>query len=142
MTGTLIVIAPLLSQSSSAIVAAYIYIYILGGEVLEHWDRQPQKGVGREGIILYMADVLKQLRLSNLTDLVKMFLFHGFEPPGCRKSNSLMKNDSFWWGERLRTFKIRLFYIFVIFVHMLLLSPYIYSYAVTIGVYLYICCDY
>ena len=50
------------------------------------------------------------LCLSNLTDLMKMFIFHGFEAPGCRKSNSLMKNDSFWWGERLRTSKMRLFH--------------------------------
>ena len=35
------------------------------------------------------------------------------------------------------------FLIFLrIFVHMLSLSPYICSYAVTIGVYLYICCQY
>ena len=37
----------------------YIYIYILGGEVLGHSDSQPQKGPGREGIILNMAGVLK-----------------------------------------------------------------------------------
>ena len=83
----------------------------MGGEVLGHSHRQPPKGRCREGIILNMEGVLRQLRLSNLTDLVKMFIFHGFEPPGCRKSDFWSKNDSFWWGERLRTSKIRLFHI-------------------------------
>ena len=41
----------------------YLYIYILGRQVLGHWDRQPQKGRGREGIILNMAGVLKTTSL-------------------------------------------------------------------------------
>ena len=80
------------------------------------------------------------LCLSNLTDLMKIVIFHGFERPGCRKSNSWSKNDSFWWGARLRTLKIRLFHISSSF--WLSLSTYICPYTVTIGVYLSICCHY
>ena len=40
----------------------------------------------------------------------KCVLFKGFEPPGHRKSDSLMKHESFWWGERLWTSKMRLFH--------------------------------
>ena len=36
--------------------------------------------------------------------------FHGFEPPGRRKSDFWSKNDSFWWGARLRTSKMQLFH--------------------------------
>ena len=92
-----------------------------------------------------------------------MAIFHRFEPPGYRKSDSLTKNDSFWWGERLRTSKIRLFHILVyicllpvtisvylsiachyrrIFVHCLSLSASICPLPVTIGVYLSIACHY
>ena len=39
------------------------YVYILEGEVLEHWDRQPQKGGGQEGIILDIAGVVKTTSL-------------------------------------------------------------------------------
>ena len=72
------------------------------------------------------------LCLSNLTDLMKMVIFHGFERPGCRKSDSGSKNDSFWRGARLRTCKIGLFHILV---HICPLP-------VTIGVCLSIACHY
>ena len=52
--------------------------------------------------------------LPNLTDLLKMLIFHMFESPGRRKSDLSCKNDLFWWGGRLRVSKIRLFVFFVV----------------------------
>ena len=44
---------------------------------------------------------------------MKICIFDVLEPSGPSKSDSWLKNDSFWWGARLRTSKIRLFHIFV-----------------------------
>ena len=44
-----------------------------------------------------------------LIDFVKICIFDVLEPQGNSKSDSRSKKDSFWWGERLRTFKIQLF---------------------------------
>ena len=87
--------------------------------------------------------------MSTMKDLVKMLIFHGFEPAGCRKSDSLIKNDSFWWA-RLRTSKMRPIGVYLsiachyrrLFVHCLSLLAYICSLPVTIGVYLSNACHY
>ena len=117
----------------------YIYIYIYGNRISEglHPRSLVVGGPGGhyfdfKGHLIDIIEILVFSSLSNLSDLTKMAIFHRFEPPGYRKSDSLTKNDSFWWGERLRTSKIRLFHILV----------YICPLPVTISVYLSIACHY
>ena len=95
----------------------YIYIYIYGNRI--SGGLCPRSlvvgGPGGhyfdfKGHLIDIIEISVFSSLSNLTDLMKMFIFHGFEPPGCRKSDSGSKNDSFWCGERLRTFKMGLFH--------------------------------
>ena len=64
-----------------------------------------------KGNLIDIIEILVFSSLSNLSDLMKMVIFHRFEPPGYRKSDSFIKNDSFWWGTRLQTAKIQLFII-------------------------------
>ena len=40
---------------------------------------------------------------------LKICILGVLEPPGPSKSDSSLKHDSFWWGARLQTAKIRLF---------------------------------
>ena len=76
----------------------------MGRGVLGTSHPQLQKAPAREGIILNKAGVLKTTLLVQLDRFNKLLIFRGFELPGRRKSDFLTENDSFWWGERLRTF--------------------------------------
>ena len=90
-----------------------IFVYIYGNRISEGLDpRSLVVGASGghyfdfKGHLIDIIEILVFSSLSNLSDLTKITIFHRFEPPGCRKSDSLMKNDSFWWGARLRTYKI------------------------------------
>ena len=50
---------------------------MLGGGFLDASDPQLQKARDRGSIILYLAGILKQVCLSNLTDFLKMCIFVG-----------------------------------------------------------------
>ena len=80
----------------------YISIFIYGNRISEGSRPRPPVVGGPgghyfdfNGHLIDIIEILVFSSLSNLSDLMKMVILHKFEPPGHRKSDSFMKNDSF-----------------------------------------------